>query len=224
MLLSIVELMSGERLPGFRRSVVDKLIALPFGHASGTGLFARRSAWLYPSLAAIIGALNDLAKPAACLRRIYPIRVGGRALQVIHLPARKMRAADIPLLALAIRSKDKCALARSNQHPYSAHFSLLPISCKGRCRSVPLIPIPQKFLVDVTISPAPKPPYRPFLSADRIPQSSARKNLVRRRLGCRRQARILAATCPSNPAFHGAWKHVRDAGKQHTSAPGSSRR
>jgi hypothetical protein len=40
MLLSIVELMSGEAFPALRGSVVNKLITLAFGHPSRAGLFA----------------------------------------------------------------------------------------------------------------------------------------------------------------------------------------
>src|SRR5437879_12167269 len=115
MLLSIVELMSGERLPGFRGSVVDKLIALPFGHATGAGLFARRSAWLYPGLAAVIRALNDLPEPAAGLRRIDAIRICGRTVEVIHLPTGKLRSADVTLLPLTIQRKGTCTTAPPQQ-------------------------------------------------------------------------------------------------------------
>src|SRR5712692_1500832 len=125
MLFSIVELMSGEGLPAFRRGVVDELIALTFGHPSRAGLFARRRARLYPSLAAVIRALNDLPKPAAGLRCIDAIRVDRRALQVVHLPAGEVWAADVPLLALAVRGKNESALACANQYPYLAHRSLL---------------------------------------------------------------------------------------------------
>src|ERR1700675_4664702 len=36
-----------------------------------------------------------------------------------------MRAADVPLLALAVRCQNERALARANQHPYLAHVSPL---------------------------------------------------------------------------------------------------
>src|SRR5438105_11647924 len=44
--------------------------------------------------AAIVGALNDLAEPAAGLRGVNAVGVRGCALQVVYLPAGKMRAAD----------------------------------------------------------------------------------------------------------------------------------
>ena len=102
MLLSIVELMCSEGFPGFCGSVVNKLIALAFGHASGAGLFARRCPWLYPGFAAVIRALNDLPKPTAGLRCIDTIRVCRRALEVVHLPAGEVGTAYLPLLTLAV--------------------------------------------------------------------------------------------------------------------------
>src|SRR5439155_759762 len=127
-------------------------------HATGAGLLARRSAWLYPGLAAVIGELNDLPEPAAGLRRIDAIRICGRTLEVIHLPAGKMRSADVALLALAIRCKDKCALARSNQYPYSAHFSLLPINSKAAAGAYLWFRCRKSSLVYITVSVVPKHP------------------------------------------------------------------
>src|SRR5260370_22856792 len=103
MLRAVVPLMSGERLPGLRGGVVHKLVALAFGRASRAGLFARRRSWLCPGLAAVIGALDDLPEPAAALRSKDAIRVGGRTLDVVHLPAGKISAANVPILALAVR-------------------------------------------------------------------------------------------------------------------------
>src|SRR5262249_21410463 len=56
-----------------------------------------------PGLAAIIRSLDHLPEPSARLRRIQPVRVGGRALHMVNLPAREERSLDIPLLALTIR-------------------------------------------------------------------------------------------------------------------------
>src|SRR4029077_11022497 len=64
MLGPVVELMGGERFARFLGVVIDKLVALALRRSAGPGCrFARRSARLNPSLAAIIGALNDLPKP-----------------------------------------------------------------------------------------------------------------------------------------------------------------
>src|SRR6266571_4932122 len=62
---------------------------------------------------------------AGLRRRVQPVRVGGRALHVIDLPAGKVRAAHVPLFALPVRCEDEGPLARTNQYPYPAHASLL---------------------------------------------------------------------------------------------------
>ena len=90
-------------LPGVRRAVVPLVSA---GVAVVHELVADR----LPRLAAVVGALNHLPEPAAGLRRIQPVRVDGRALQVVDLPARKVGAADVPPLALAVRRQDERAL------------------------------------------------------------------------------------------------------------------
>src|SRR5215475_2211485 len=89
-LRAVVPHMRGKRLSGFRGDVVDKFVALTFGHPLGSCLFARRSARLKPGLAAVVGAFNDLAKPAACLRGVDSVRVQRRPLHVVNLPAGKM--------------------------------------------------------------------------------------------------------------------------------------
>src|SRR5438093_11714994 len=120
---AVVPLVLRERLPGFRGSVVDELVALALGHAVGSrGRLARRCPRLVPCLAAVIGALDDLPEPTAGLRRIQPVRVGGRALQIVDLPARKVGAADVPPFALPVRRQDERALACTNQYPYPAHL------------------------------------------------------------------------------------------------------
>src|SRR5439155_8146039 len=53
--LAVVPLVLRERLPGFRGSVVDELVALALGHAVGSrGRLARRCPRLVPCLAAVI--------------------------------------------------------------------------------------------------------------------------------------------------------------------------
>ena len=119
-LRAVVPLVRGEGFAGFRRSVVDEFVALASRHAAWRG---RHSAsGRLPRLAAVVRALDDLPEPAAGLRRIQPVRVGGRSLEVVDLPARKVGAADVPPFALAVRRQDERALARANQYPYSAHF------------------------------------------------------------------------------------------------------
>src|SRR5258708_11712768 len=100
MLRTVVELMRGKRLAGSVRSVVDKLVARGLRGAGGSRLSGRRSG-LMPGFAAIIGALNDLPKPAAGLRCIQTIRIGGRSPEMVNFPTREVRAAYAPLFALA---------------------------------------------------------------------------------------------------------------------------
>src|SRR5436189_254999 len=92
-------------------AVVDELVAVAFGHAVGCSRrLAGRCARLYPSLAAIIGALNDLSEPGAGLRRVESVRINRRPLDVINFPTRKVRPADLPSFALAVRGQDERAL------------------------------------------------------------------------------------------------------------------
>ena len=103
-------------LPGVRRAVVPLVRA---GDALVDELVAHR----LPRLAAVVGALDQLPEPAAGLRRIQAIRIGGRALHVVHLPAAKMRAGDVPFFALAVRRQDECALPGAHQNSYATHTS-----------------------------------------------------------------------------------------------------
>src|SRR5207248_3404158 len=86
---------------------------------------SRRRAGLLPGLATIVRSLNDLPEPATGLRAIQPIRIHRRALDVVNLPARKMRSADLPALPLGVRRQDERAFFGTNQHAYSAHALLL---------------------------------------------------------------------------------------------------
>ncbi len=51
-------------------------------------------------------------------------RINRRPFEMIHLPAREVRAADFPILALAIRRQDERALLRADQYSDFAHGSL----------------------------------------------------------------------------------------------------
>ena len=98
-----LEMPDALELPGVRRAVVPLVRA---GDAVVHELVAHR----LPRLAAVVGALDHLPEPAAGLRRIQPIRVGGRSLEVVDLPAREVGAADVPPFALAVRRQDERAL------------------------------------------------------------------------------------------------------------------
>src|SRR5262249_40047757 len=89
--------------------------------------------WL-PRLATVVGALDQLPEPAAGLRRIQPIRVSRRTLEVVDLPARKVGATDVPPFALGVRRQDERALTCTNQYSYSTHRLLLPEPRTSLCR------------------------------------------------------------------------------------------
>src|SRR4029077_4452395 len=96
------------KLPGTRRAVVPQVRA---GDALVRELVARG----LPRLAAVVGALDHLPEPAARLRRVQPIRVGGRALEVVDLPAPEVGPAHIPAFARSVRGQNERALARADQ-------------------------------------------------------------------------------------------------------------
>src|SRR5437899_2815186 len=102
-------------LPGVRRAIVPLVSA---GYALVHELVTH---WL-PGLPAVVGALDQLTEPSAALRGIHPIRVSRRSFDVVHLPARKMGATDVPPFALSVRGQDERALACANQYSYSAHL------------------------------------------------------------------------------------------------------
>ena len=106
-------------LPGVGRAVVPLVSA-------GVALVHELVTHGLPRLATVVRSLNHLAEPAAGLGRIQPVRVDGRALEVVDLPPCKVGAADIPPLALGVRCQDERALARANEYSYRAHCLLLP--------------------------------------------------------------------------------------------------
>ena len=107
MLCSVVPLMRGQRL---RSRVVGEFVALAF-RRTRCGRFPSGFSRLMPSFAAVVRTLNQLSKPAARLRRVNAIGISGRSFEVIHFPACKMRAANIPFFALAVRGQNERALA-----------------------------------------------------------------------------------------------------------------
>ena len=74
-----------------------------------------------PCLTAVIGTLDQLAEPCAALRSVQTIGLDRRSLEVIDLPARKVRPVDVPPLALPIRSQHECAFSRADEHTYRTH-------------------------------------------------------------------------------------------------------
>src|SRR5438132_14240361 len=100
-------------LEGPLRSVVPEVIA------DGT-LVRELVTHHLPHLTAVAGALDHLAEPAAGLRGVDPVRIGGRSLQMVDIPAPEVRAAHIPPLALYVRGQDDCALTCAVQYYYTA--------------------------------------------------------------------------------------------------------
>src|SRR5262245_47701177 len=89
MLRAVVPLVGRERFSAARRNVVDEFVALALGHASRPRFLAFWRSRLKPGFAAVIGPLNDLAKPAAGLGGVDAIRIHTRSLDVVDLPARE---------------------------------------------------------------------------------------------------------------------------------------
>src|SRR5207245_2556491 len=104
----------------------EEHVALAVGHsARAHQVFRFRAGWI-PGFAAVIRALDDLAKPPARLRRVNAIRIRGRSFQMVNLPAREVRAVDLPVFARAIRREDERALLRADEDSNFAHgFSYL---------------------------------------------------------------------------------------------------
>src|SRR5512133_2509284 len=123
MLSAIIPLM------GARYTVVNEFVTLAFLHAVGTFQVLRAAPGRVPLFSAIIRALNDLAEPSTGLRCINPVRIDRRTFYVINFPARKMRAADFPSFARAIRCQDERPFSCTNQNSNLAHILLLSISC-----------------------------------------------------------------------------------------------
>src|SRR5437870_10297749 len=108
-----------------RYTVVNEFVALAFLHAIGTFQFLRAAPGRVPLLSAVIGTLDDLAEPSTGLRCINPVRIDRRTFYVINFPARKMRAADFPSFARAIRCQDERTFSCTNQYSYFAHSFFL---------------------------------------------------------------------------------------------------
>src|SRR4030095_7748692 len=95
-------------LVGPRDAVVNEFVTFTHRHTLRTG--CRSAARRVPCFAAVIGALNDLSKPGAGLRRVQPVLINRRTFHVINFPTRKMRAAHLPSFARAIRCQCERAL------------------------------------------------------------------------------------------------------------------
>src|SRR5579863_2891590 len=100
-------------------SLINKFVTFAARHFSGRNVCA--AAGGFPGFAAVAGALDDLAEPAAGLRGKNAIRISRRAFEMVNLPSGKVRTGDLPIFALAVRGEDECAFFRADQQPYFAH-------------------------------------------------------------------------------------------------------
>src|SRR5438105_14057568 len=73
-------------LKGARRSVIPLVRA-------GLAVVGELALHGLPGLATVVRALDNLPEPAGVLRRVEPVRIGRRALDVVDLPAGEARAA-----------------------------------------------------------------------------------------------------------------------------------
>src|SRR5437764_11405934 len=78
MLRAIVPLVGRERLPSFRRSIVNELVTLTLLHAVRAFQFLRTAARCVPGFTSVIGALNNLPKPITGLRGVDPVGINRR--------------------------------------------------------------------------------------------------------------------------------------------------
>src|SRR5258708_3571069 len=92
-----------------RRFQMPDALELPGVRCAVIPLVRTRHAIVYelvihwrPGLAAVVGALDQLAEPAARLGCVQPIRIGRRSLDMVNLPAGEVGSADVPFLALFV--------------------------------------------------------------------------------------------------------------------------
>src|ERR1700686_2957407 len=134
-----------------------------------------------PRLPSVVGALNHLTVPAGGLGHIQPIRIGGRTLQMVDLPAPKVRTADVPLFALSVGRQDERALTCTHQHPYLAHVDFIPPAVSRTARD-PIDTPAQKLFVgrrqrgrsQIRRHPRPLNPWPDFDGAPLCPWNPSR--------------------------------------------------
>src|SRR6267142_541384 len=108
-----------------RKAPADEMaMTIRFGSRGSKRIVCRHIPRL-PGLPAVVGALDQLPEPARALRRVEAVGIGGRSLQMVHLPAAEVRPGDVPPVALPVRLEDERALPCTDQYPYPAHPSLL---------------------------------------------------------------------------------------------------
>ena len=118
---AVVPLVGGEGLAGFFGGVVEEAVWRRGGPLWAFGL-AGLEAGLVPGFAAVVGALDELAEPAAGLRGEDRVGVGGRAFHVVDLPAGEVGAGDGPIISFAIGFNDEAAFVGADEDAYGTHF------------------------------------------------------------------------------------------------------
>src|SRR5204862_2677432 len=103
-------------LPRVLRAVVPLMCA---GNAVVGELIADR----FPGLPTVVRALHYPPVPTGGLRRVHPVWIGRRRVQVVDLPAREQRALDVPTVTRSLRCQDERAFPRTHAEPHSAHRS-----------------------------------------------------------------------------------------------------
>src|ERR1035438_9080120 len=68
-----------------------------------------------PGFTAVVGALNQLAEPAAALRCVQAVGVGRRTFEMENFPSGEVRPGDLPIFTLAIGSEKERAFACPHQ-------------------------------------------------------------------------------------------------------------
>src|SRR5580704_19323694 len=102
------------KLPGMGCAVVPLV-------SSGDAVVDKLVPGRHPCFPAVVRALDLLSEPTTGLRRVQAIRINRRSFDVINFPASKVRAANLPVIALSIRRQDEPALACAHQDSNFAH-------------------------------------------------------------------------------------------------------
>src|SRR4051794_18672104 len=104
------------KFPWMRRAVVPLV-------STGNAVVGEVITDRFPRLTAIIGTLYNLSGPAAGLRRIDAVRIGGRTLHVIDFPAREVGTAYVPVSACAVGFKYEGTLSCADENSYVTHVA-----------------------------------------------------------------------------------------------------
>src|SRR5262245_45500665 len=95
-------------LPRPRSAVIPKVV-------TDLTLVSKVVADRRPVGAAVVGTLDHLPEPPAGLRRVEPVGIDGRPVEVVDLPATEVWPVDLPVVALAVGGQYERALARADQ-------------------------------------------------------------------------------------------------------------